>query len=136
LNEKPKNDEYAVWKNIYKLPAVISLSSKVVHGFGRGGKKLGIPTGIVWAILSNVVANLDMTPEIQEKLADLVTGVYYGHAEFIKTSSEESSETDLEYDKLIPMVMSIGFNPYFNNKYKTAVNSLKRKFLLNRKLML
>lgn len=120
LDTKPKNNEYPIWTNVSKLKEPIALTSNIVHGFGRGGKKLGIPT-----------ANLDMTPEIEGKLVDLVSGVYYGWAEFIptSTSSEEENEREgLDYDRKLPMVMSIGFNPYFNNKYKTAEAHIMEKF--------
>jgi len=116
LDEKPANLEYQVWKNVHKMEEPIELTSNIVHGFGRGGKKLGIPT-----------ANLDMTPEIEEKLVNLVSGVYYGWAEFLPQSQAEK-DGNLEYHTRIPMVMSIGFNPYFNNKYKTAEAHIMRKF--------
>lgn len=119
LDTKPKNNEYPIWTNVGKLEEPIELTSNIVHGFGRGGKKLGIPT-----------ANLDMTPEIEAKLVDLVSGVYYGWAEFLptSTSSEEDDKEGLDYDRKLPMVMSIGFNPYFNNKYKTAEAHIMEKF--------
>lgn len=62
-----------------------------------------------------------MTPEIEEKLTDLVSGVYYGWAEFLPSPKMEKDE-DVQFNTKFPMVMSIGFNPYFNNKYKTAVS--------------
>jgi len=117
LNNKPVNEEYEVWQNVYKLKEPIELTSEIVHGFGRGGKKLGIPT-----------ANLDMTPEIQEKLADFVSGVYYGLAEFMPSPQVDKANEELELSKKHPMVMSIGFNPYFNNKYKTAEAHIMKKF--------
>jgi len=117
LDTKPKNNEYQVWANVSKFKEPIELTSNIVHGFGRGGKKLGIPT-----------ANLDMTPEIEGKLENFVSGVYYGWAEFIPTSSEETEKESLEYGRKLPMVMSIGFNPYFNNKYKTAEAHIMEKF--------
>jgi len=116
-DNKPVNEEYEVWKNVYKLKEPIELTSDIVHGFGRGGKKLGIPT-----------ANLDMKPEIEEKLVDLVSGVYYGLAEFMPSPQVEKSNEELELSKKLPMVMSIGFNPYFNNKYKTAEAHIMKKF--------
>jgi len=129
LDTKPKNNEYPIWTNVGKLDEPIELTSNIVHGFGRGGKKLGIPT-----------ANLDMTPEIEGKLENLVSGVYYGWAEFIPNSTSTSSEEEendkddkddkegLDYNRKLPMVMSIGFNPYFNNKYKTAEAHIMEKF--------
>jgi riboflavin kinase len=116
LETKPVNMEYQIWKNVSKLEKPIELMSRIVHGFGRGGKKLGIPT-----------ANLDMTPEIEEKLVDLVSGVYYGWAEFLPPTGE-NGKPEMEYSTKFPMVMSIGFNPYFNNKYKTAEAHIMRKF--------
>jgi riboflavin kinase len=117
LDTKPSNTEYQIWTNVSKLKEPIELTSEIVHGFGRGGKKLGIPT-----------ANLDMTPEIESKLENLVSGVYYGWAEFLPSSSEENPKEVLDYDRKQPMVMSIGFNPYFNNKYKTAEAHIMQKF--------
>lgn len=72
-----------------------------------------------------------MTPEIEEKLVDLVSGVYYGWAEFIPASTsdeEENNKEGLDFNRKLPMVMSIGFNPYFNNKYKTAEAHIMEKF--------
>jgi riboflavin kinase len=80
------------------------------------GKKLGIPT-----------ANLDMTPEIKEKMVDLVSGVYFGWAEFMPCTQTDKNE-GFEYYTSIPMVMSIGFNPFFNNEYKTAEAHIMKKF--------
>jgi len=117
LDSKPTNEEYHVWKNIVQLDQPIELTSKIVHGFGRGGKKLGIPT-----------ANLDMTPEVEEKLVDLVNGVYYGWAEFMLASPTKNKDGELTYNTRLPMVMSIGFNPYFNNKYKTAEAHIMQSF--------
>jgi len=117
LDTQPKNGEYQVWTNVSKLKEPIELTSNIVHGFGRGGKKLGIPT-----------ANLDMTPEIEAKLVNLVSGVYYGWAEFMPHSQEENDKENLDYNRRLPMVMSIGFNPYFNNKYKTAEAHIMEKF--------
>lgn len=71
-------------------------SGKVVKGFGRGNKQLGIPT-----------ANY---PE--ENVASLpsqyVPGVYYGWAQ-------------INNGNVYKMVMSIGNNPHFNNEKKTMV---------------
>lgn len=117
LDTKPNNKEYQVWTNVSKLKEPIELTSEIVHGFGRGGKKLGIPT-----------ANLDMTPEIQAKMEDLVSGVYYGWAEFLPNSSQGTIKETLDYNRKQPMVMSIGFNPYFNNKHKTAEAHIMQKF--------
>ena len=48
-------------------------------------------------------------------------GIYYGYAKFIKPANKENKKDYLDYDKIYKMVMSIGFNPYYENKFKTAV---------------
>jgi len=117
LGTKPNNKEYNVWKNVSKLDQPLELTSKIVHGFGRGGKNLGIPT-----------ANLEMIPEIEEKIVDLVNGVYYGWAEFIPSSPNKIKNGDQSENPKLPIVMSIGFNPYYNNKYKTAEAHIMKSF--------
>lgn len=72
------------------------IKGPVVKGFGRGSKELGIPT-----------ANVDPT-SLQGQLAEAVTGIYAGWA-----SVGASPGVHM-------MAMSIGWNPVFNNKEKTA----------------
>lgn len=82
----------------------ILLDGAVVKGFGRGSKLLGIPT-----------ANLPVVP-LQEKLQLLGTGIYYGWAK-------------VEADPTIyKMVMSVGWNPFFQNKEKTVEPYLIAEF--------
>ncbi|OIW20891.1 hypothetical protein TanjilG_24969 [Lupinus angustifolius] len=70
------------------------IGGPIVKGFGRGSKALGIPT-----------ANL--SPEgYSDLLAEHPAGVYFGWA-------------GLSTRGVFKMVMSIGWNPYFNNKEKT-----------------
>uniref|UniRef100_A0A6B2LPB7 riboflavin kinase n=1 Tax=Arcella intermedia TaxID=1963864 RepID=A0A6B2LPB7_9EUKA len=68
-------------------------SGRVVSGFGRGSKQLGYPT-----------ANLEK--DAFKNLEEALVGVYYGFAQ-------------VEDEVPHPMVMSIGWNPYFNNKEKS-----------------
>ncbi|KAJ2450728.1 riboflavin kinase [Coemansia sp. RSA 2336] len=76
-----------------EAPYPIFVEGHVVEGFGRGGKQLGIPT-----------ANL---PTTVAKTLDIPIGVYYGWAL-------------VEGDTVRPMVMSLGWNPYFKNQVKSA----------------
>lgn len=78
------------------LDSVIYLKGVVVKGFGRGSKELGIPT-----------ANID-SDSLRHTLAEAVTGIYAGWASVQGVEGVHK------------MVMSIGWNPYFNNKEKTA----------------
>jgi len=76
-----------------------------------------------------------MTADIEAKLSNLVSGVYYGWAEFLPSETEKDYGVDINVQ--YPMVMSIGFNPYFNNKHKTAVRlQMVYVFLINRKHIL
>ncbi|XP_050215002.1 bifunctional riboflavin kinase/FMN phosphatase [Mercurialis annua] len=70
------------------------IGSPVIKGFGRGSKVLGIPT-----------ANLSIEG-YSEVLSQHPSGVYFGWAA-------------LPTRGVFKMVMSIGWNPYFNNKEKT-----------------
>ncbi|CAM9983746.1 unnamed protein product [Discosporangium mesarthrocarpum] len=78
------------------------MSATVVKGFGRGSKLLGIPT-----------ANMDMA-EVGETVDDMSTGIYLGY-------------TGLK-GKVYRAVVSIGWNPYFDNKEKTVEPHLLHKF--------
>eukprot|EP00035_Acanthoeca_spectabilis_P021555 m.438884 g.438884 ORF g.438884 m.438884 type:complete len:156 (-) comp18299_c0_seq1:248-715(-) len=79
------------------------MSSEVIKGFGRGSKDLGIPTA-------------NFTDEAIEKLpADMDQGVYYGWAL-------------LEGDEIRKSVMSIGWNPFFKNKTRSAEVHVMHKF--------
>ena len=67
---------------------------KVVKGFGRGSKDLGIPTA---NFPENVVECLPK---------DFPAGVYYGWA-------------NVDNGEVHKMVLSIGWNPYYNNTKKS-----------------
>ncbi|CAM9094023.1 unnamed protein product [Pylaiella littoralis] len=83
-------------------PLRLRLSATVVKGFGRGSKLLGIPT-----------ANMDME-EIGERVHDTTTGIYYGYA--------------MLKGVVYPAVISVGWNPYFDNKAKTVEPHLLHEF--------
>ncbi|CAH8534619.1 unnamed protein product [Schistosoma turkestanicum] len=73
-----------------KNGALFYASGKVVHGFGRGSKQLGIPT-----------ANLEES--VVDEIPDSIeNGIYFGWAKLNNTP-------------VYKMVMSIGWNPYFKN---------------------
>lgn len=78
------------------LDPPLMLSGPVVKGFGRGSKELGIRT-----------ANLDAN-SLSGRLAEAVTGIFLGWA---------AVEGQQGVHK---MVMSVGYNPHYGNKEKTA----------------
>ncbi|XP_039049522.1 bifunctional riboflavin kinase/FMN phosphatase isoform X2 [Hibiscus syriacus] len=79
------------------------IGSPVIKGFGRGSKVLGIPT-----------ANLS-TEGHSSLLSEHPSGVYFGWA-------------GLSTRGVYKMVMSIGWNPYFNNTEKTIEPWLLHEF--------
>ncbi|KAJ2162771.1 riboflavin kinase [Coemansia sp. RSA 552] len=76
-------------------PFPIFVEGNVVKGFGRGGKQLGIPT-------ANLPASV-----VNTELSTIPVGVYLGWAQ-------------VEGDQVRPMVMSLGWNPYFKNKERSG----------------
>ncbi|CZR52411.1 related to FMN1-Riboflavin kinase [Phialocephala subalpina] len=114
-------------------PFPLRMGGKVVKGFGRGSKELGIPT-----------ANLPVegTPWI----SDAKSGVYFGWASLLlpsdhpaltstKPISSTTFPTEVPYPstsvelptevkekgwRVYPMVMSIGFNPFYGNTVRSA----------------
>ncbi|KAF9652100.1 riboflavin kinase [Thelephora ganbajun] len=95
-------------------PFPIYLSGAVQKGFGRGGKDLGCPT-----------ANLpdDALPQMVDVTPP---GVYFGYAQISARTSDaqvdgpSSGTLDEEQIKVHPMVMSLGWNPFYKNKKLTA----------------
>ncbi|GAA6058392.1 hypothetical protein JCM3770_002468 [Rhodotorula araucariae] len=81
-------------------PFPVYLAGWVTRGFGRGSKDLGCPT-----------ANLP-DESIAPYAHSLVTGVYFGWARVLQGEAGE--------DRVHPMVMSIGWNPFYNNSTRTA----------------
>mmetsp|Transcript_6931 Transcript_6931/g.10288 ORF Transcript_6931/g.10288 Transcript_6931/m.10288 type:complete len:157 (+) Transcript_6931:871-1341(+) len=83
-----------LYKNEYKFSTPLLLTAKVVHGFKRGSKELGVPT-----------ANLSME-DLGSVGQSLETGIYYGWA--------------LLNRNLYKAVVSVGWNPFYKNKTKTV----------------
>lgn len=110
----------------------------VIPGFGRGSSDLGFPT-----------ANISI--DSNECLKTLETGVYFGWVRIsIPEETGEFHEMDRvdgksrvevnfglklesnEVNIIHPMVMSIGWNPFFHNKEKTCevyiIHEFKNRF--------
>ncbi|XP_067948191.1 riboflavin kinase-like [Watersipora subatra] len=76
---------------------------RVVRGFGRGSKELGVPTA---NFPDDVVENL---PE------ELCCGVYCGFA-------------SIDNGTVYPMCLSIGWNPYYKNEKRTMETHIIHNF--------
>mmetsp|Transcript_37821 Transcript_37821/g.119301 ORF Transcript_37821/g.119301 Transcript_37821/m.119301 type:complete len:201 (-) Transcript_37821:21-623(-) len=86
------------------LDGVWRMKGAVVKGFGRGSKELGIPT-----------ANLP-AEAIRESVGHAVCGIYIGYAGVGMSAA------------VYPMVMSIGWNPFYKNEEKTVEPWLLHEF--------
>ncbi|PWN41469.1 riboflavin kinase [Ceraceosorus guamensis] len=90
----------------------IYLRGDVQKGFGRGGKELGCAT-------ANLPSSVFDPPS---KLTE--TGVYFGYA-----SVDLDAETGGAKDGGVwPMVMSVGWNPFYKNEQKTAEVHIMHEF--------
>eukprot|EP00180_Rhodochaete_pulchella_P002269 Plantae.Rhodophyta-Rhodochaete_pulchella.ctg3417.p3 GENE.Plantae.Rhodophyta-Rhodochaete_pulchella.ctg3417~~Plantae.Rhodophyta-Rhodochaete_pulchella.ctg3417.p3 ORF type:complete len:166 (+),score=28.06 Plantae.Rhodophyta-Rhodochaete_pulchella.ctg3417:159-656(+) len=87
----------------------VRMKGEVQHGFGRGSKLLGCPT-----------ANIPTEP-YEDILGDMTLGVYFGWATIHNFNETQPNE-------IHPMVMSIGWNPFFKNTKKTIEANLLREF--------
>lgn len=89
-----------LWKNHlnFNKDEIITVEGKVVPGFKRGSKLLGVPT-----------ANIEIKSNGKEILKKLLNGIYFGNYKFISNKDETVYKS----------VLSIGYNPYFDNSFKT-----------------
>lgn len=101
-----------------EAPYPLQMEGKVIKGFGRGSKQLGIPT-----------ANLPVDDSLTPWIADIESGVYFGWASLrlppsrpnqATTSSDTTTTTTAALKahsrfSLYPMVMSIGYDKFFKN---------------------
>ncbi|CAK7214969.1 riboflavin kinase [Sporothrix bragantina] len=116
-------------------PFPVKMEGPIISGFGRGSRELGIPT-----------ANLPVDAEATPWIADCVSGVYFGWAvleaarpgeaaaaeakgtlgddsgekKITSKLSTENTERTPAVAGLYPMVMSIGYNPFYHNTKRTA----------------
>ncbi|KAL2130303.1 hypothetical protein VTI74DRAFT_6653 [Chaetomium olivicolor] len=123
-----------------EAPYPLQMSGTVISGFGRGSKELGIPT-----------ANLPVDDALTPWISSVHSGVYFGwaslnlpptHPDFIPTpsstttSSASASASSQTTDgvkggngfTVYPMVMSIGYNPFFKNTVRSAEVHVLRDF--------
>lgn len=120
-------------------PYPVTCDTSVIPGFGRGSADLGIPT-----------ANIPQQAFDSLEAIGSETGVYFGWAAVYSSSTASdqaeavvprlgSSDTTVlqsfgnrlsadEVGKVFPMVMSVGWNPFYGNEKKSAEIHIIHKF--------
>ncbi|CAN6671128.1 riboflavin kinase [Trichomonascus vanleenenianus] len=109
-------------------PFPFRVDSTIISGFGRGSSDLGIPTA-------------NVPHDAFDCLQDFETGIYYGWAQVRANDEEQKAESggrevDYSFGKnlghgdcgVFPMVMSVGWNPFYHNKEKSAEIHIIRDF--------
>ncbi|KAI1124549.1 hypothetical protein F5Y10DRAFT_249102 [Nemania abortiva] len=101
-------------------PFPLRMEGAVISGFGRGSKELGIPT-----------ANLPVDAAATPWIAEARSGVYFGWASLaLPATHPDSSSSSIANNnnttttttpfQIYPMVMSIGYNPFYKNSVRSA----------------
>ena len=89
-------------------PYPLQMEGKVIKGHGRGSKDLGTPT-----------ANLPIDDNQTPWISGIDSGVYFGWASLRLPPAEASNRPASEFS-IYPMVMSIGYNPFYENTVRSA----------------
>lgn len=145
LNYDRNNRPEIAGGEIPTAPYPLYSATQVFAGFGRGSSDLGIPTANIPK--DSFTQILDATRGIEGE-----TGIYYGWAAVYPSSStpeainEKASgaavpchrKVDYNYGSLLkagidkakvfPMVMSVGWNPFYHNKECSAEIHVINKF--------
>ncbi|KAK1771772.1 putative riboflavin kinase [Phialemonium atrogriseum] len=105
-----------------KPPFPLRMSGAVISGFGRGSKELGIPT-----------ANLPVDTSAAPWISDAKSGVYYGWASLRGLPADHPDAPPAGGQAAVsvsvfPMVMSIGYNPFYGNAVRSAEVHVLRRF--------
>ncbi|KAI9894412.1 MAG: riboflavin kinase [Vezdaea aestivalis] len=90
-------------------PFPLQVSGPVVKGFGRGSKELGIPT-----------ANIPISGLAVGGNEHVESGVYFGWAGLEEGKADKFT--------VYPMVMSIGWNPFYKNTVRSVEVHIMHKF--------
>ncbi|KAK7039447.1 riboflavin kinase [Favolaschia claudopus] len=108
-----------------EAPYPPQMEGKVIHGFGRGSKELGTPT-----------ANLPVDNNLTPWISHAESGVYFGwaslrlppsHPNRPSDAATDSDEVSTEFS-VYPMVMSIGYNKFYDNKARSAEAHVLQEF--------
>lgn len=120
----------------------IRIVSRVVRGFGRGSKDLGIPTANLACddpdscrIATAASITMSSSPESSSPpssatLDELPTGIYWGYCRIGNVAAADDPATGPDADDAptsersvlgvtLPCAVSIGYNPTYGNDFKT-----------------
>ncbi|KID92924.1 Riboflavin kinase [Metarhizium guizhouense ARSEF 977] len=98
-------------------PYPYKMEGKVISGFGRGSKELGIPT-----------ANLPVDSALTPWISSIPSGVYFGYASLNLPAGHPQRPAGPASFSVYPMVMSIGYNPFYKNTVRSAEVHVLHRF--------
>ncbi|KAK4222096.1 riboflavin kinase [Podospora fimiseda] len=101
-------------------PFPLRMSGPVIAGFGRGSKELGIPT-------ANIPVDTPDENRPDQWLNSTPSGVYFGYASLQLPSTHPDFLGQKNW-QIYPMVMSIGYNPFYKNTVRSAEVHILYKF--------
>ncbi|GAP87094.1 putative riboflavin kinase [Rosellinia necatrix] len=118
-------------------PFPLRMEGSVISGFGRGSKELGIPTANLPVDSSSSSSSPSSSSASAPWLATARSGVYFGWASLslppehpdstTTTTTATATDNDLAPSssssssfQIYPMVMSIGYNPFYKNTVRSA----------------
>ncbi|KAF9349008.1 riboflavin kinase [Mortierella sp. NVP85] len=130
-----------------ETPFPIKMSGTVIKGFGRGSKDLGIPTanlpeeaiaaqeqhmktGIYYGWAQVVVKTKPDSSSEPVAAASEAEGAVSGESISVAESASTSTSSLATHcpATVYPMVMSLGWNPYYKNEKKSAEVHIMHKF--------
>ncbi|EME49717.1 hypothetical protein DOTSEDRAFT_68482 [Dothistroma septosporum NZE10] len=129
-------------------PYPLKLNGKVIKGFGRGSSELGIPTANIpisglsvggheevesgvyygWAGLSLCQAIRQCPPGSETKYDYLTADVHHDLNTVISGQGEKEQQSE---GAVYPMVMSIGWNPFYKNTVRSVEVHIMHGFETN-----
>jgi riboflavin kinase len=124
-------------------PYPLKMEGTVISGFGRGSKEVSsindlrlIPYILCVLIIESLsqlgipTANLPVDATITPWIESITSGVYFGYAALALPSSHPDRPSSSSGQKYLvyPMVMSIGYNPFYKNTVRSAEVHVLSKF--------
>jgi riboflavin kinase len=108
--EQQDNDDRAAM--ISKL-LPLRMTSKVIRGFGRGSKDLGIPTANLDLTALQLLSGSNSSNSSIHNLDELPCGIYWG---FGKVGRNQDAHDDQDaVGHVYTTALSIGYNPTYGN---------------------